>query len=239
MIELNENVILLYNKWKEGYVRKETEFEVMREWVESNFTNKLYNHDEFEYYKNGITYNHHSKSKFEADIHCLVIRDRYLVDGKLPYQFISVSNSFKFKYCSSLTSLENSPIDVGGNFYCMYCDNLKSLEGAPKNIEYSFECTNNHALESIEGIPEEINNFCNFYNCYSLKTLDGAPKIISKELNLSGCDNIESFDGLSNTTIKGNLILPKKFIGVKLPKGLSIEGKVYHRDNYEGIGIIS
>ena len=64
----------------------------------------------------------------------IVISDTDLVNGKLPFKFGRVDAFFDCDGCTSLTSLEGSPQEVGRNFYCSECTSLTSLEGAPKKI---------------------------------------------------------------------------------------------------------
>ena len=64
----------------------------------------------------------------------ITIRDTDLVDGKLPFKFGRVDKDFICSKCTSLTSLEGSPQEVGGDFDCRMCTSLTSLEGAPKKI---------------------------------------------------------------------------------------------------------
>ena len=64
----------------------------------------------------------------------IVISDTDLINGKLPFKFGRVDKNFICSDCSSLTSLEGSPQEVGRNFYCRNCPSLTSYEGAPKKI---------------------------------------------------------------------------------------------------------
>ena len=64
----------------------------------------------------------------------IFIRDTDLINGKLPFKFGKVDGDFSCMKCTSLTSLEGSPQEVGRNFYCRNCPSLKSLEGAPKKL---------------------------------------------------------------------------------------------------------
>ena len=68
----------------------------------------------------------------------IVISDTDLVNGKLPFKFGRVDGDFDCYKCTSLTSLEGAPQEVGGNFYCRNCPSLTSLEGAPKKIGGKF-----------------------------------------------------------------------------------------------------
>ena len=64
----------------------------------------------------------------------IVISDTDLVNGKLPFKFGRVDKDFDCRECTSLTSLEGVPQEVGRNFSCSDCPSLTSLEGAPKKI---------------------------------------------------------------------------------------------------------
>ena len=68
----------------------------------------------------------------------IVISDTDLVNGKLPFKFGRVDGDFSCADCTSLTSLEGVPQEVGRNFYCRNCPSLTSLEGAPKKIGGKF-----------------------------------------------------------------------------------------------------
>ena len=68
----------------------------------------------------------------------IVISDTDLVNGKLPFKFGRVDGDFDCYKCTSLTSLEGAPKEVGGDFYCNYCTSLTSLEGVPKKIGGKF-----------------------------------------------------------------------------------------------------
>lgn len=71
-----------------------------------------------------------------------VMMDRSDVqDGTIPFPFGKVSGSFSCNDCN-LTSLENSPLEVGDYFYCSG-NNLESLAGAPKKVGIRFECAGN------------------------------------------------------------------------------------------------
>ena len=64
----------------------------------------------------------------------ITIRDTDLVDGKLPFKFGRVDGYFDCSDCSSLTSLEGAPQEVGRDFICSKCTSLTSLEGVPKKL---------------------------------------------------------------------------------------------------------
>ena len=62
-------------------------------------------------------------------------------NGTIPFPFGKVSGSFSCNDCG-LTSLENSPLEVGDCFYCSG-NRLESLAGAPKKVGIRFECAGN------------------------------------------------------------------------------------------------
>ena len=78
----------------------------------------------------------------------ITIRDTDLVDGKLPFKFGRVDGDFDCSDCTSLTSLEGSPQEVGGDFWCSRCTSLTSLEGAPQKVGGDFYCSNCPSLTS-------------------------------------------------------------------------------------------
>ena len=47
---------------------------------------------------------------------------------------VIIKNDFSCSDCTSLTSLEGAPKEVGKDFYCSGCTSLTSLEGAPKEL---------------------------------------------------------------------------------------------------------
>ena len=108
----------------------------------------------------------------------IIIRDTDLINGKLPFKFGRVDGYFDCSDCSSLTSLEGAPQEVGWNFYCSDCSSLTSLKGSPQKVGGDFNCSNCSSLTSLEGVPQEVGR--NFYcrNCPSLTSLEGAPKKI-------------------------------------------------------------
>lgn len=65
-----------------------------------------------------------------------------VVNGLLPFPFGKVSGSFSCNDCH-LSSLENSPLEVGDCFYCSN-NKLESLAGAPKKVGIRFECAKNN-----------------------------------------------------------------------------------------------
>ena len=108
----------------------------------------------------------------------IIIRDTDLINGKLPFKFGRVDGYFDCSDCSSLTSLEGAPQEVGGDFYCSECTSLTSLEGSPQEVGGTFICSDCSSLISLKGSPQEVCR--NFYcrNCPSLTSHEGAPKKI-------------------------------------------------------------
>ena len=86
----------------------------------------------------------------------ITIRNTDLVDGKLPFKFGRVDGYFDCSDCSSLTSLEGSPQEVGVNFYCSECPSLTSLEGAPQTVGLDFRCSKCTSLTSLKGAPKKV-----------------------------------------------------------------------------------
>ena len=222
MNKLNENIFHLYNRWKEGYVRKETSLEEkikpMKEWAE-----KAFNEDDFDkmdFDPNGITVNG-----------MLLISSSELTD-EIPYPFVecesftllpstsikSLKNCPKYveefdcSACASLTSLEGAPEKSKITFSCNDCISLTSLVGAPKEIGYytdkytgksfhffgDFYCAGCKRLKTLEGAPEKIGTF-SCAGCNGLKTLEGAPKDVQQNFNCAGCDSLESLIGAPKT----------------------------------------
>jgi hypothetical protein len=94
----------------------------------------------------------------------------------IPVKFGTVTGDFS---CVDLqlTSLENSPVNVGGSFYCSK-NKLTSLVDGPKKVGDFFDC-NENLLTSLEGSPKEVYGV---FNCNNNKlfSLQGGPlKVIS------------------------------------------------------------
>ena len=68
---------------------------------------------------------------------------------KLPLKFNKVSGYFNCEY-NCLTTLENSPNEIGKNFSC-YSNRITSLEGFPQRVGEYTHCYLNFYLESING----------------------------------------------------------------------------------------
>ena len=86
----------------------------------------------------------------------ITICDTDLVDGKIPFKFGRVDGDFYCYKCTSLTSLEGAPQEVGWNFYCSDCSSLISLKGSPQEVCRNFYCRNCPSLTSHEGAPKKI-----------------------------------------------------------------------------------
>lgn len=187
MDKLNENIITLYNKWKSGYVRKETDLEEkikpMREWVEKHFPEECY--DNFSYYKDGIIYN--------GDFN---MPDSSLIDGELPYPFIEITGYFSIYY-SSIKSFKNFPSIVGGDFLCEHCDLLTSLDGLPSKINGDIKIGYCPQITSIEKgiLPKKVNGALGIYNCISLTSLENCVEEVEFDFDCSGCKKLTSLEG--------------------------------------------
>ena len=170
MYKLNENIITLYSKWKEGYTRKENSFELK---VKDFLSNRRIDAHIFYISEDGNHLNAYN------DVY---IYDNEIHDGKLPVPFGKADGDFNCKYIDSLTSLEGAPEKVKGKFDCSCCDSLLSLKGAPKEVEGNFSVWNCTSLTSLEGAPEKVKGDFVCYVCPSLTSLKGLPKEIGGSL---------------------------------------------------------
>ena len=128
MDKLNENIFHQYNKWKEGYTRKENSFKLK---VKEFLSNRTDDAHIFYISEDGKHLNAHD------DVY---INDKDIHDGKLAIQFGEVKGRFSIS-SNSLVSLEGAPEYVGGiTFNCSHCIGLTSLIGAPKKVKGKFEC---------------------------------------------------------------------------------------------------
>lgn len=99
------------------------------------------------------------------------------------FEWVKVK-SFSCSSCSSLTSLEGAPEQVGEDFFCTFCHSLSSLEGAPKEVGGEFYC----------------------YDCTSLKTLVGAPKKAGGNFDCSDCKTKFTEDDVKKVSnVKGEI----------------------------------
>lgn len=191
MNKLNENIFHQYNKWKSGYVRKETVIEKrikeMTEWVKEKFATREYNINDFEIDGiEGISYD----GSFG-----LMIDDNMLVDGKLPYPFNKVSTPFIFYYCKTLLSLENTPRFARG-ISIQNCPKITSLKGGPEYTEI-VSIRKCDSLTSLEGAPVKMhpNGTFSIRDCVKLKSLKGI-SVIGRSFECNGCISLTSLKGL-------------------------------------------
>lgn len=124
---------------------------------------------------------------------------------KLPVKFGIVSGDFH-AYEGCLTTLENSPTEVGGTYFVSE-NKLKSLVGCPRKVGNNFNCFDNK-LKNLDGAPEEVNG--NFY-CHinPLKSLEGfncriggsfyGPETLSELVN---AERLDHFDREGKTALK-------------------------------------
>ena len=134
MDKLNENIFHLYDKWKKGYVRKETSLEEkirpMKEWAE-----KAFNEDDFD------------KMDFDPDgisAKGYISINNSILTGEIPYPFLEC-DVFTIYPSSRIPSLKNCP-KYCNDFDCSSCKLLTSLEGAPEKV-YVFQCMEWHLLK--------------------------------------------------------------------------------------------
>ena len=96
---------------------------------------------------------------------------------KIPIKFNKVSRIFS---CSRnfLTTLENSPIEVG-SFYCSN-NNLTTLEGGPKIVNDDLDCGFNK-LTSLKGSPGLVRGL---FNCQynKLTSLEDHPSVLGNRI---------------------------------------------------------
>ena len=185
MYKLNENIITLYSKWKEGYTRKENSFEQRVK----NFLSNRKNADIFYISADG--------KHLDASSDVYIFHEDIL-DGKFIVPFGEVKGYFDCCRQDSLTSLEGAPKKVEGGFNCSECKNLLSLEGATENVGKNFDCSWCENLTSLKGAPENVGGifYCN--NCENLTSLEGAPKKIDNDFDCSGCKSLTSLEGATD-----------------------------------------
>ena len=146
MNKLNENIFHQYNKWKQGYVRKENSIQMRLD----NFLSDKVNHSY-------VNYCHISKDGKHVDCDTdMRINDEDLIDGKFPFPFGKVKGHFTCDCCKELISLEGAPKEVTMSFMCFSCPNLTSLKGAPEKVGGGFTCIYCDNLTSLEHLPKEI-----------------------------------------------------------------------------------
>ena len=98
-----------------------------------------------------------------------------------------VGTNFFCSNCTSLTSLEGAPEKISNDFYCNGCSSLKSLKGAPKEVGGDFYCSYCDSPKSLEGAPEKVGGCFHCNSCTSLKSLEGAPKEVGKDFYCGSC----------------------------------------------------
>ena len=229
MKRLNENIFYLYNKWKEGYVRKETALEEkikpMKEWAKKYF----YDTSEFEYTIDGIIVNGNLKVSCglrKFDFPFVECNGNFIIED----DFESLKNCPRhvtgdFKCCNiyyRLTSLVGAPEEVGGTFDCNGCHSLSSLKGAPKKVK-NFDCSLCD-LKSLVGAPEIVTGDFTCWNSALLTTLNGAPEKVGGDFDCSCCDSLKSIKSLPKE-IGGDLHIDGRFKG-KIPKDVIIKGNI-------------
>lgn len=216
MYKINENIFHLYDKWKEGYVRKETALEEkikpMKEWAKKTFPTIF---DKLNFSIDGIF--------ADCDI---FIYDNYLINGKIPYPFTECTGDFKAFEVTQLVSMKNFPNDVGKSCTVYGCEQLTSLEGAPKHVGGNFSCQKT-PIKSLEGAPINVgrNFICDEVDY--LESLEGAPKHVGGTFSCSKCPSLTSLDGLP-TTIGGDLCCGEKFKGKEIPKNTIVNGNIIY-----------
>ena len=223
MKQINENIIHLYNKWKEGYVRKEND-------IKNRIKNFLNGRDDIKDF--AISEDGKSVSYIGGDY--LYIYDNDLINGEIPIPFDTVFNSIIFN-CKTLKSLKNAPKHVVGGLYLNDVPELKSLDGYIEQVDgvvmivkcgltsldnfpsankecYFMDCNN---ISSLKGLPDNCESItlykCNgltslesapngskhFYikQCENISSLKGAPRKVEGNFGITGCDKIESLEG--------------------------------------------
>ena len=101
----------------------------------------------------------------------VIITDKDLVDGHLPFDFGKVDGYFYFYNCDSLTSIKGSPKEVGGDFRCIKCTSLTSLKGSPQEVGGNFYCIDCTSLTSLEGATQKVGVDFICHKCNSLTSV--------------------------------------------------------------------
>ena len=167
MDKLNENIFHQYNKWKQGYERKENSIKIrLNDFLDRN-----------PLYRDNLSISEDGKC-----VNCtgnIFIYDRDLINGKFPFPFGTViDGDFSCLECKELISLEGAPEKVEGCFSCKECPKLTSLVGAPKEVDGFFSCGFCKNLKSLEGAPEKVGRWFACAGCDSLTSLEHLPKEI-------------------------------------------------------------
>ena len=101
MNKLNENIFHQYNKWKQGYERKENSLQM-----------RLNNFLSNEIDRNADKYHISEDGKYvdcDTDVY---LYDLDLIDGKFPFPFGKINGHFNCANCENLKSLEGAPQKV-------------------------------------------------------------------------------------------------------------------------------
>ena len=167
MNKLNENIFHQYNKWKQGYERKENSLQMRLNNFLSNEKDRIA--DKYHISEDG------KYVDCDTDVY---LYDSDLIDGKFPFPFGEINGHFNCSDCDDLISLEGAPQKVKKDFFCAQCENLTSLEGAPKEVGQNFISFGCSKITSLEGVPEEVGGIFNCIKCPNLTSLKCLPKII-------------------------------------------------------------
>ena len=120
----------------------------------------------------------------------------------------NIKGNFICSDCTSLTSLEGAPKEVGGSFYCDNCTSLTSLKGTPKEVGEVFCCEYCNSLTSLEGAPEKVDDDFYCSNCKSLTSLEGAPKEVDGNFCCSFCGSKFTQEDVKKVSnVKGRIIV--------------------------------
>ena len=203
MKSLNENIFHQYNKWKKNYVRKENSIKIrLNDFLDRN-----------PLYRDILSISEDGKR-----VNCngsILLYNRMLINGKLPFPFGKINGYFSCCGCEELISLEGAPEEVEGSFNCSRCSNLTSLEGTPEKVGWDFSCIECSKLTSLKGAPKEVVRSFTCSRCPNLTSLEGAPEKVGGDFSCNKCYSL--------TTLE---YLPKK-IGGELEVDMRFKGK-YH-----------
>lgn len=182
MRTLNENIFHQYNKWKQGYERKENSLEVKL----SNFIST--NTDLYKISKDGK----------HVDVNgSLLLYDENLINGELPVPFGEVKQDCYIE-CPSLKSMKNAPKKIKGQLTFYNCPNLKSMDGYVDEVG-TWVMITKCGLEHSNGMPKAKKGIY-FKDCNSLTSLENCfVKGSGTSLILGECHSITSLNGLPDT----------------------------------------
>lgn len=122
------------------------------------------------------------------------IKDKDLIDGKLPIKFGAINGDFECYDCRKLISLEGGPKMVNGSVSLYHCISLTSLIGAPEHVQKIFECPYCSGLTSLQGAPKYVGQTFNCSGCDNLTSLKGAPRKV-KRFHCNHCENLTNLIG--------------------------------------------